>query len=300
MKKIILSCFILMLVCINNAHSQFDKPVLTVTIGLSNPNDELRGDSYVSYDTLGNIFIDSSLFATHLGGQLGFQMAGAVKINFDKYSITRGVLSMSYNNFNTFQSRQSGTTLVKFINNTYQQRPVEYNYDFNNFAVGLGLEIAPTSFTNIVSPFFNANFNFNFLSAQLTRVTGINDSNNVELSSFRMGVNFNAGIEVKVNSNIGIVAGLKYDMANLIYKETERDGFIEWGSKSANINDAEGRYITNIYYPIGEAYNYYQSKEKKINWGTAYIGVNVNLFSDTPKKKTQPKTSGFKKYNYYF
>jgi len=70
---------------------------------------------------------------------------------------------------------------------------------------------------------------------------------------------------VKVNSNIGIVAGLKYDMATLIYKETERDGFIEWGSKSATINDAEGRYITNIYYPIGEAYNYYQSKEKKIN-----------------------------------
>ncbi|MBS1517696.1 MAG: hypothetical protein JSS91_06385 [Bacteroidetes bacterium] len=300
MKKFLLF-FIFIFIYQSNTYSQFDKTVLQVNIGLSNPYDQLKGDSYISYDTSGNIFIDSNLFATNLGAQTGFYIGGSAKFNFDKYSITRGVISISYNNFNTFQSKQSGTTLVKFINNTYQQRPVEYNYDFNNFAIGFGLEIAPTSFTKIVSPFFNSNLQFNFLSAQLTRVTGINDSNNVNLSSFRLGINFNAGIEVKVNENMGIVAGLKYDMANLIYKDVKRDGFIEWGSSNANINDAEGRYITNIYYPIGEAYNYFQSKEKKINWGTAYIGVNINLFNDSGNKKPKPKTGSgnFRHYSFY-
>ncbi|HQY20350.1 MAG TPA: hypothetical protein PK294_06715 [Ignavibacteria bacterium] len=279
--------------------SQFDKPVVQLSFGMSNPYDELRGDSYVSFDTLGFIFIDSSLFANHLGGQIGIQLAGAVKINFDKYSISRGVFSLAFNNFNTFQSRQSGTTLVKFINNTFQQRPVEYNYDFNSFTMGFGLEIAPTSFTNIVSPFFNSNLTLNFLSAELTRVTSFNDSNKVSLSSFRMGLNFNAGIEVKVSSNVGFVAGIKYDLANLIYKETLRDGFIEWGSSSGNINDAQGRYISNIYYPIGEAYNYFESKEKEINWGTAYIGININLFSDSPKKKTKKTSGGIRSINFY-
>jgi hypothetical protein len=299
MKKLFIILFLIILNQ-NTTFSQFDKPIVQATFGLSNPYDELRGDSYVTFDTLGNIFIDSSLFANNLGAQLGIQFAGSIKINFDKYSISRGVFSLAFNNFNTFQSKQSGTTLVKFINNTYQHRAVEYNYDFNSFTMGFGLEVAPTSFTNIVSPFFNSNLTLNFLSAELTRVTNISDSNNVKLSSFRMGVNFNAGIEVKVAENIGFVAGLKYDLANLIYKETQRDGFIEWGSSSANINDAQGRYISNIYYPIGEAYNYFESKEKKINWGTAYIGININLYSDKPKSKPKKTGGSNKPFNYYY
>lgn len=288
------TCTFFILILIFNLSSvtkgQFDRTAFQITFGISQPYDDLKANDYININQDGYIFVDSNLFATNLGAQTGIQIAGAAKFNFDKYSITRAVVSLAFTNFNTFQATRTGTTLVKFVNNTYQPRQVTYDYNVNDFTIGLGFEIAPTSFTNIVSPFFNANFNFNFLSADLTRTTSIYDSNSVELNSFRMGVNFNAGIEAMINKTFGIVAGVKYDLGNWLLKDTQRDGFIEWGSKSANINDTEGRYISNIYYPIGEAYNYFESKEKILNWGTAYIGVTFYPFNDS-KKPVKPKAS---------
>ncbi len=269
--------------------AQFDKASFELTFGISQPYDELHADDYININQDGYIYVDSNLFANNLGAVTGIQFSGSAKINFDKYSITRALITLGYTSFNTFQATRTGTTLLKFVNNTYEQRQVTYDYGFNDFSIGLGLEIAPTSFTNIVTPFFNANFNFNFFNAELTRTTSIYDSNNAKLNSFRMGVNFNTGIEAMINKNIGVVAGLKYDLGNLLLEDTQRDGFIEWGSQNASINDANGRYISNLYYPIGEAYNYFQSSEKKINWGTAYIGVTFYPFSDS-KKTAKPKS----------
>jgi hypothetical protein len=93
-----------------------------------------------------------------------------------------------------------------------------------------------------------------------------------------------------INNTIGVVVGAKYDLGNLILQETKRDGYIEWGSNDASLNDENGRYISNIYYPIGEGYNYFESKPKKINWGTAYIGINFNPFYEPPTTK-KPKTT---------
>ena len=295
--KILIVLFFLLFSLPDKSYSQAGKIVFQGSFGLVFPYDDLKASDYVNYDSLGYIFVDSSLFANHFGAQPGMMFAGSAKFNFDKYSIARAVLSVAFTGFNNFQAVRTGTTLVKFVNNTYQQRPIEYDYSFSNFGIGLGLELAPTSFTKLISPFFNANFNLNFFSANLSRRSGFNDSISVNLNSFRMGVNFNAGIEVMINNSIGVVAGVKYDLGNLILKDTKRDGYIEWGSQDASLNDEYGRYISNIYYPIGEGYNYFESKQKKINWGTAYIGINFNPFYEPPATK-KPKEGKKMLYGY--
>ncbi len=288
--KLVLPILLLLIALCERSYSQAGKIVFQGAFGITFPYDELKADDYVSYDTLGYVFIDSSLFADHFGAQPGIMFAGSAKVNFDKYAITRAVFTASFSGFNSFQALRSGTTLVRFVNNTYQQRPIEYDYSFSNFGLGIGLEVAPTSFTNLISPFFNASFNFNFFSAEVSRRSGFNDSISANLNSFRMGVNFNAGIEVMINNQMGVVLGAKYDLGNLILQDTKRDGYIEWGSNDASLNDENGRYISNIYYPIGEGYNYFESKPKKINWGTAYIGINFNPFYEPPATK-KPKTN---------
>jgi hypothetical protein len=274
MKKIL---FLLFILIPSISFSQLDKPVFQLTIGISEPFDELKGGDYFTYDQNGYIFIDSAFISKHYAGKTGVQVSGSVKINFDKYSITRGVAFLSYNSFNTFETAKSGNTLIMLQGGQTFPIPVTFDYGFTSVSFGLGLEVAPLSFTNVVSPFFNGNIAFNFLGGELTRrESGHRDTNRFAFNQFRIGVNFNTGIEVKVNEQFGIVGGVKYDLANLLLKDNDRSisGRLEWGRTSANLNDADGRFFSNLPYSIGSPFGEFRSEEKKINWGTIYLGVN--------------------------
>ena len=288
--SLMLIAVMFVLLSCRNSFAQAGQFSFQGNIGLVFPYDQLKGSEYVRYDSAGYVFIDSSLFGKNFAAQPGIMFSGSAKVNFDNYEITKAVFSFSFSGFNSFQSKRSGTTLVRFVNNTYQPRPIEYDYSFSNVGLGIGLEVAPTSFTKLISPYFGANFNFNFFTADLSRRSGFSDSISANLNSFRMGVDFNAGIEFRINESIGIVAGAKYDLGNLLLSETVRDGYIEWGSKDANLNDEEGRYISNLYYPVGEGYNYFQSDKKKMNWGSFYLGVTFRPFYEKPSQK-KPKTN---------
>jgi hypothetical protein len=250
--------------------------------------DDLKGPDYVRFDNRGYMYIDSNLIANNYGGKTGLNFFGSAKINFDKYSITRAVGFISYNSFNTFQPKKNGNTTIYVNQGQEMVLPITYNYDFSNLALGFGLEVAPLSFTNVVSPFFNTNVSLNFMSASLERLEGAYDTNRLSMSDFRIGVNFNAGIEVKINNQWGIVGGVKYDLGNLIGKNTNRSisDRYEWGRTNASINDDEGVFWSNIPLPINGFTREYQSKEKKINWGTIYIGFN---FYPSPITKSKTR-----------
>jgi hypothetical protein len=276
MKKILL-LFSVILLLPSLSFSQLDKPVFQLTLGISEPFDQLKGGDYFTYDQQGYLFIDSSFISKHYAGKTGIQISGSAKINFDKYSITRGVAYLSYNSFNSFETAKSGNTLLNLTSGQTIPVPITFDYGFTSLSFGLGLEVAPLSFTDIVSPFFNGNIAFNFLGGELTRrESGHRDTNRFAFNQFRIGVNFNAGIEVKVNEQFGIVGGVKYDLANLLLKDNDRSisGRLEWGRTSANLNDADGRFYSNLPLNIGSAFAEYRSEEKKINWGTIYLGVN--------------------------
>lgn len=291
--KIILKLISLVILTSSTAFSQFDKPIIQFGLGISEPFNDLKGTyyNYGFYKGIQTLNIDTNFIANNYGAKTGFNFFGAAKFNFDKYSISRGVISLNFNTFNTFEPNKNGNGIFTFIsgNDTITTAtPISYSYTFRNFSLGLGLEVAPLSFTNVVSPFFAANFNFNFLGATLSRMEGF-DTTTIDFSDFRLGVSFNTGIEFKFSKYFGMTLGIKYDIANLMLKNTYSSvsDRIEWGRNNAPLNDAEGTFISSLPgFLSGSLPVQYTAKEKKINWGTIYIGFNLYLDTKSkPKKK---------------
>jgi hypothetical protein len=228
------------------------------------------------------------------GAKTGLYFFGKGKINFDKYSILRGVVNLGFNTFNTFEPTKNGNVGVTVININNQVdtvlTSVNYNYTFNNFQFGLGLEIAPTSFTNIFSPYFSANMSFNTFNGKLTRTENRVDSVTVSFTEFRIGAGFDAGIEAKFSKVFGLSLGVRYDLGNLLLKNTSSGiaDRIEWGKTNASMNDDEGYFYSSIYGPVlTSTAREVKSAKKNINWGTIYLAANI--YFNIPKKKTTPK-----------
>jgi hypothetical protein len=291
----------------NVSFAQFDKFVLQFGAGVVNPDKGLRGDDIVRYEDnfryqkpgdtswyslnspVGFAYVNKDLFTNNMGAKTGFFLQGMGKINVDKYETVRLIGSLAFSNFNSFQGSRSGDIPVFYydINNNYYatSKPISYDYSFNNFGLGFGVEVAPLSFTKVVSPFANAQFNFNFMSAKLTRTTGPSDSTSINFTDLRLGISLGAGIEFKVNPQWGFVLGAKYDLGNLLLKSTDQNGMIEWGRTNASINDDGGRVLSNLYGPLGSAYQTVQVKQKELNWASFYIGVNFYPNITGTKKK---------------
>jgi hypothetical protein len=303
--KILLFAFLLLFIA-SQSNAQFDKPVFQLGVGLVNPDMQLRGSDYINYTNsfryYSSVFnppidstfilpyqialVDSSLFGSNMGAKTGFYINGTAKINVDKYDVFRLVGSLSFSSFNAFQPTKSGYIPV-FTSTYIMQRPIDYDYSLSNFGIALGLEVAPLAFTKVVSPFVNANLTFNFLNAKLSRTTGPNDSTSISLTDFRMGMNLNAGFEFRVNPQWGFVLGAKYDFGNLLFKNIDQSGLMEWGRTNASFNDEQGYYSANIYDPLGLPYrSNMKSSPKTLNWATFYIGVNFypSMKKQTPKK----------------
>jgi hypothetical protein len=273
--------------------AQFDKPQLQLGFGISEPYNDLKG-TYYSSQVLGSFYtltINPDFITNNYGGKTGLNLFGKGKINFDKYSTVRAIAVFNYNTFNTFESSKSGNIGVQVLNINNQLdtflTSINYSYTFSNFGIGLGLEIAPTSFTNILSPYFGSSLSFNFMNGDLSRTENGVDSVTLSFSGFRIGVDFDAGIEAKITNNIGIALGLKYDLGNLLLKNTNSGiaDDIEWGKSNASLNDEEGRFFSSIYGPVLTAVrSEVSSKQKQINWGTIYLAVNIGFDSGGSKK----------------
>ena len=301
MKIKLLLQLILVLFISSLSFAQFDKPVFQFGFGIVQPQADLKGDQFVNYtnnyytpvigSTISGNFalVDSNLFANNYGAKTGIYIHGVGKINVDKYEIFRLIGELSYSSFNTFESAKSGFTplFVRSGNNvTWQPYPISYDYSFGNFGIGLGVELAPTSFTKLMSPFFDAMVSMNFFNAKLTRTTGVNDTTSATFDAFRIGVKFGTGLEFKVSNQWGFVLGAKYDLGNLLLKSNDQVGLVEWGRSGASINDEGGTFLSNLPYALGDfGYGQFNSKTKAIDWATFYIGVNFYPIVNKTTKK---------------
>ncbi|MBV6479096.1 MAG: hypothetical protein HGGPFJEG_01857 [Ignavibacteria bacterium] len=295
-KKIIIA--LILIIQFIDARAQFDKPQAQIGIGFNIPFDQLKGE-FLQSEMLGGFYvltINNDFMTKNYAAKNGLSFFGKAKINFDTYSIVRGTFGISYNTFNIFESSKSGNigVVVQNINNKIDTvlTSITYDYGFSNFGMGLGLEIAPSSFTKLISPFFGGSFNFNFMSGELSRTENRYDSVKTNFSDFRMGVNLEAGLEVNVTSNVSIAGGYKYEFGNLLLKNTNSSiaDAIEFGKSNAVINDEQGRFFSSIYGPvINSVRKEVISEEKKLNWGTIFLGVNINLFE--PEKSKKKKTT---------
>ncbi len=286
---------LLVLFAVSVSYSQFDKTIIQVGIGITEPFGSTSKGTYYSNYTLGNysvLGIDSNFMRNNYGLKTGIGFFGKAKFNFDKYAITRGVLFAGFNTFNTFEPSKSGNIGVQVININNQidtlLTSVNYTYSFNSFSFGLGFELAPISFTSKFSPYFNANLAFNMLNGRLSRTENRVDSVTTSFSDFRIGVNFDAGMEFKISKQFGIALGVKYDLGNLLLKNTNSGlaDAIEWGKSNGSLNDEEGRFYSTIYGPVlTSARREVRSQKKDINWGTIYISANIYLEKQKPTKK---------------
>lgn len=285
----------------SNIFAQFDKPVLQLGIGLVEPFSDMKGTYY--RDVLvgsGGYFLlapDTNLITNNYGAKTGLYFFGKGKINFDKYNITRAVASLSFSTFNTFEPTKKGFIGIPVININNQIDTIlssgEFNYTFNNFSFGIGLEVSPLAFTNVLSPYFGANITFNTFNAKLSRTENRIDTNSINFTEFRIGANFDAGIEAKFNKMFGMVIGVKFDLGNLLLKNIGSGiaDRLEWGKSNASLNDEEGYFFSSMYSPVITSVNQmYRSKKKNLNWGTIYLGVNIYFDTQkTTKKKTDKK-----------
>jgi len=291
----ILKYLFFVLIVTSISYSQFDKTQIQVGLGIIEPFGNTAKGTYYTNLPLGQttvLGIDSNFMRNNYGLKTGLYFFGKAKFNFDKYAITRGVLFAGFNTFNTFEPSKSGNIGVTVININNQVdtvlSSVNYSYSFSAFSFGLGFELAPTSFTSKVSPYFGANIAFNMFNGKLSRTENRVDSVTTSFSDFRIGVDFDAGIEFKINKQFGLALGIKYDLGNLLLKNTNSgiaDG-LEWGKSNGSLNDDEGTFYSTLYEPVLTATRrQVASKKKDINWGTIYIAANIYL--DKPKKTSK-------------
>ena len=288
-----------------SSYAQFDKPILQFGFGLAEPMQDTKG-TYYSYEDLSNsgyqvLAINPDLFTNNYGAKTGISFFGNGKINFDKYGITRGVVGISFNSFNTFEATKSGN--VAMLNQDIHGNidtilvGANFNYTFMNFNFNLGVEIAPTSFTNKLSPYFGARVAFNSFTSNLTWTPNGSDTTHFEASDFRIGLMFDAGLEFKFSKTIGMVLGANYNMGNLLLKNTKSaySDYQAWGQTNSSINDGDGQFFSSLYNPVMiNITRTVQAKQKNINWGTIYLGVNIYLNT----AKTGPKSPNKKYLNF--
>lgn len=294
----ILKYLLLVLIFSTVSYSQFDKTILQVGVGIIEPFGTSKG-TYYSNLSLGQttvLGIDTNFMRNNYGLKTGLYFFGKAKFNFDKYTITRGVLFAGFNTFNTFEPSKSGNIGVTVININNQVdtvlTSVNYSYSFNAFSFGLGFELAPTAFTSKVSPYFGANIAFNLFNGKLSRTENRIDSVTTSFSDFRIGVDFDAGLEFKINKQFGLALGVKFDLGNLLLKNTNSgiSDAIEWGKSNASLNDEEGRFYSTIYGPVlTSTRREVLSKKKDISWGTIYIAANIYLDKPKTSKTTKKK-----------
>lgn len=278
-------------------YSQFNNPVLQIGVGITEPMGDMKGTYYQD-----NLFRNYNLFSVNndfltnnYGAKTGFTIFGKGKINFDKYNIFRGTASVGFSAFNIFEPTRTGMigVVIQNISGQFDTIPssATFNYSLNNFQFGLGLEIAPTAFTNVFSPYFGANITFNSFTGKLSRTENTLDSTNFSFSEFRIGASLDAGIEAKLSKIFGLSLGVKFDLGNILLKKTSGDisSRQSWGQTGSFLNDDDGTFFSNLYTTTDPAspYRQYVSKKKNINWGTIYLAANIYL--GQIKSKTAPK-----------
>jgi len=289
--------FILIFTTISITYSQFDKFVFQLGIGGVDPYENLKGTYYrIVYDRgIPLIAPDTNLYSTHYGAKPGLYFYGKAKVNFDKYNIFRAMIDLSYSTFNTFEPSRSGNIeRVVHIDTTTYITPVSttFNYTFNVFSIGLGFEVAPIAFTNVISPFIGGNISFNAFNSRLSRTENYTDSISFNINDYRIGFNIDLGIEAKFSKMVGAVIGYKYDFGNVWLKNNNSgiaDAY-DWGSSNAKLNDEGGPYFSSIQSPLISSDLYLlNGKQKKINWGTFYLGINIYFDTHTKTKPPNKK-----------
>jgi opacity protein-like surface antigen len=219
--------------------------------GLSVPLPQLQGD-------VAPVPI-ATTFEKDYGMKLGINFGADGKYAFDKKGNIRGVISLGYNIFMNPGEYSS-------VTGSYKYKPT-----IGIFTASLGAEYAflpkekwcPYAGVDFTANFFNGSFNYD------PQFSGIP---NISLkSATRFGLQFGVGTDVAVSRSVGITAGVKYHLVNLIGKDSDTSTFSQILPSERPLNDAEYTYsgktvsAKNIsYVQIYAGVTFYLGQPKKV------------------------------------
>mgnify|MGYP001202626639 CR=1 FL=1 len=238
MKKLI-ALLVILAACLSlNNTTTFSQPQIKVHVtgGYNLPLPDLKGE--YPADT-------NSLFQ-----KSGFNAGADVKYYLGKKRNVGITLSGAYNSFSSGDVSVTGGTVVSKV---------------NIIAIGLGVEYSfmPKGKTN---PFLGAEFTGNFFGGKTTTTptTGTETESTMKSAS-RFGIGVGGGLDFTFNKSIGAVVGFKYNMANLIGKDsvtstvTNEYTLIDKetvGSSSKNLS------FIQIYAGVSFSFNHQKKKKK--------------------------------------
>jgi opacity protein-like surface antigen len=238
-----LSAILAVLAVVFAVSSSFAQPqvVVHVTGGYNLPMPDLKG----TYPTDSNSYIQKS----------GFNAGADVKYYLGKKRNVGITLSLGYNGFTSGDVTTTFGTLTNKI---------------NSFTAGLGVEYSfmPKGKAN---PFIGAEFTGNFFSGKVTVTPTSGTATDITLkSASRFGVMFNGGVDIALSKSIGAVIGLRYNLANLIGKDSASSG-------STTEYTLQDKAYTNA---AGQSVN-----AKNISWLTIYAGLGFAFNKPKTMKK---------------
>jgi len=234
----------------------FSQPkfVLHLTGGLSIPLPQLQGDIDVSSVVAPSTEKDYFM-------KLGFNVGADAKYAFDKKGNFRGVFGIGYNMFMNPGDLVGIGTSIKF-------RPT-----IGILTLSLGPEYAflPKGKFN---PFVGVDFTANFINGTFDYEPQLSPIfNNITIeSAARFGLQFGIGADIAIGKSIGVVVGVKYNLANLIGKDSDTS---KLSGTTRALNDAEYTYGSKII------------SAKNISYVQIYSGVS--FFFGQPKKVIKGK-----------
>ncbi len=197
MKKLIALLIIAIAFIGSNSITTFSQPQITVHVtgGYDIPLPDLKGD----YDTKA----DSGTYLM----KRGFSFGADGKYYLGKKRNVGITFGLGYTMF----SNNADTSTLLGLKNIKNK--------INAFTVGLGVEYAfmPKGKAN---PFVGAEFTGHFFSGDFSATFGTLSTTGTLKSASRFGLALGAGVDVQLNKNIGFIVGGKYNMANLIGKDS--------------------------------------------------------------------------------
>lgn len=239
MNKIIAAITILLIIISGACNSQ---PRLTLHAygGYSIPLPKLRGD------------ISQTVNYNDYGMKYGYNFGVDGKFTVEKSSRIKVTASVNYNLFRN--------------NDVFTEINGNQTRKMNILTAGIGVEYSFLPKNNL-NPFLGVEFTGNFFSGSL--INQIGDTVHTELNQkaeSRYGLVINAGIDVISSKQIGIVAGVRYNMANLFGKDSasvSQDEYALWDKRlDVNGTSVDAKNIQYLQLYAGVSFYLMQPKKK--------------------------------------
>ena len=245
MKKLILIALFGITMLVSQFSFAQNKLSFALYGGYSVPTADLKGEmDFADFN--------AHMFQNNYSMKSGFNFGGAAKYALDRMGNLQATLSLDYNGF----SRTADTTAVEGAETA--------DLKMNIFSANLGVQynFMPNQKVN---PYVGLDFSNNFISgsSKVTTNSTTTSTDKTLKSAWRGGLQFGAGIDFAVSPNVGILVGAKYNLANLIGKDTTSStGTTEYALNDKEYTPAPGASLVSA---------------KSISYIQIYAGVSIYM-----------------------